>query len=160
MVFSMFIFTAKFSRKKAVAAIIVLAVILCAVILIAGSFSDQQEAGTFTAVVKNNEERCSYLQSLGWDVSEDPIEEQTVVIPQEMSGVYGEYSQLQSSQGFDLSNYKGLEATRYTYQVYNHPESSDNVVADIIVYRNQVIAGDIKSTSIDGFMDGLEFPES
>jgi len=29
------------------------------------------------------------------------------------------------------------------------------VVADIIVYRNKVIAGDVQSTALNGFMHGL-----
>ena len=32
------------------------------------------------------------------------------------------------------------------------------VVADIIVYRNRVIAGDIQSNALDGFMVGLKYP--
>jgi hypothetical protein len=34
------------------------------------------------------------------------------------------------------------------------------VVADIIVYRNRIIAGDVQSAALDGFMTGLGFPKS
>ena len=113
---------------------------------------------SFTAVVKSDDDRVAFLRSLGWDVSDTPVEEQTVLVPTDFSGAYSDYNDLQLTQGFDLSKYGGLEAVRYTYEVYNHPDSTDTVVADILVYRNEVIGGDVKSTSLDGFMQGLAYP--
>jgi hypothetical protein len=43
--------------------------------------------------------------------------------------------------------------------VLNYPDYDDTVVADIIVYNNMVIGGDIQATAMDGFMSGLEFPQ-
>ena len=48
---------------------------------------------------------------------------------------------------------------RYTYKILNYPGEAD-VVADIIVFRNQVIAGDVQSVALYGFMHGLSMPES
>ena len=50
-----------------------------------------------------------------------------------------------------------MEAVRYTYRILNYPEN-ESVVADIIVFRNEIIAGDIQNNSLDGFMAGLKFP--
>ncbi len=111
-----------------------------------------------TSVVKTNKERVEFLTSLGWEVSKEPIEEQVITIPKEFDDVYTQYNDIQKKQGFDLSEYSGLEATRYTYEVKNYPDTNEKVVADIIVYRNKIIAGDIQSTAMDGFMAGLEFP--
>lgn len=158
----MYIFTAKFDKKKAVIAVLLLGVVLCAIVLVAGSrHSDAAEAAALAAIVKNNEQRVNYLTSLGWEVENDPIDEQTIIIPVDFDNVYEEYNKLQLSQGFNLKNYSGLEATRYTYKVMNYPLASeqDEIVIDIIVYRNQIIAGDVQSISLDGFMQGLEFPE-
>lgn len=158
----MFIFTTKFNRKKAVVAVVVLAVILIAVVLIAGSVgranSDSKETAALTAVVKNNDQRIKYLNSLGWEVDKKALEEQNVVIPRDFSDVYKKYNDIQLAQGFDLSKYGGIEATRYTYKVLNYPDCDSNVVADIIVYRNHVIAGDVQSNALDGFMVGLKYP--
>lgn len=158
----MFIFTAKFNKKKALLAVLVLAAILIAVILIAGSAdrSAAKETAALSAVVKNNDQRVKYLNSLGWEVDKAPVEEQKVVIPREFPEVYKKYNELQLSQGFDLSKYGGIEATRYTYKVLNYPKATGNVVADIIIYRDEVIAGDVQSNALDGFMAGLEFPKS
>ena len=161
----MFILTAKFNRKKAIAIIVALAVLLIAIILIAANTgknksTENEEAAALSAVVKNNEQRVNYLNALGWEVEKTPVEEQTVVIPRAFTDVYEDYNALQKAQGFDLSTYGGLEAVRYTYKVLNYPDTEETVVADIIVYRNEVIAGDIQSNALDGFMVGLEFPST
>ena len=156
----MFIFTAKFNRKKAIAVVLALAVLLCAIILIAGRTSrgDQVQQISLSGIARNNGQRVEFLRSLGWEVDENAIDEQDVIIPRTFIDVYEEYNKLQLSQGFDLSQFGGVEATRYTYRVLNFPGYESNVVADIIIYRGEVIAGNVQSTALDGFMVGLEFP--
>ena len=156
----MFIFTAKFNKKKAIIGLLLLAAVLCTVIIVVGNHNSKSSAtSAFGAVVKNNDERVEFLQSLGWEVSAEPIDEQTVIIPREFTDVYEDYNNLQKSQGFDLSKFGGIEAIRYTYAVANYPGHPDRVVADIIIYRGQIIAGNIQSTALDGFMQSLEFPK-
>lgn len=150
----MFVLTTKFDKRKIYIALAVIAVIVVAIVIFSLPQKTAEESLSLDATVKSNEHRVTYLNSLGWDVEDEPLEKQTVIIPQEFGDVYSDYNQIQVNQGFDLSKYAGLEATRYTYKVLNHP-SGDDVVADIIVYRNQVIAGDIQSTALDGFMTGL-----
>jgi hypothetical protein len=150
-------YTAKFNRKKAVVAVLVLAAVLCAIIVIAGRFGRAGGAdAALSAVVRNNRQRVGYLESLGWRVEEDALDEQKVKIPVSFSDVYLKYNALQIAQGFDLTRYGGVEATRYTYKVKNHPSSENDIVADIIVYKDKVIAGDIQSCAPDGFMNGLK----
>ena len=159
----MFILTAKFNRKKAVAIVLALAVLLIVIILIAantGKHDNANEAAALSAVVKNNEQRINYLNALGWEVDKNALDEQKVIIPQDFTDVYVEYNTLQKAQGFDLTKYGGLEAMRYTYEVLNYPGATGTVVADIIVYRNEVIAGDVQSNALDGFMVGLEYPKT
>ena len=156
----MFIFTWKFSKAKAVILVLLLAAVLCAVILIAGNRDriERGQAEVASGSSDANDARLDYLSSLGWQVEPEPVETQTVVIPEQLDGVYRQYHELQLSQGFDLSQYAGLAARRYTYKVTNYPGDRDNVVADIIVYRGTIIAGDIQSVALDGFMSGLDYP--
>lgn len=154
----MFIFTTKVNKKKLLTgAVFILAVILLIVIITGNTKGTWNEAEP-ASVVKTNEERVSFLTALGWEVSAEPIDEQKITIPKEFDEVYTQYNDIQLNQGFDLREYAGLEAIRYTYEVKNHPETTGKVVADIIVYRNRIIAGDIQSTAMDGFMSGLEYP--
>jgi hypothetical protein len=154
----MIVFSAKFNKKRAVVAVLVLAAVLLAVILTAARANRvvSEAAPQTSSVVKDNAARVKYLNAQGWEVESEPLEEQTVVIPREFSSVYEEYNKIQLAQGFDLKKYGGIEAVRYTYRVTNYPDAGASAVADIIVFRDEVIAGDVQSNALDGFMIGLK----
>ena len=153
----MFVFTAKVNRKSAIAAVAVLALLLIAVILlvslhsIGGSKSRPEKAGVADAA-----DAARYLAGLGWEVEAQPLEIRELVIPRSFSGVYADYAALQAKQGYPLAEYGGMEARRYSFRVLNHPSGEENIVADLLVCGQTVIAGDIQSTAIDGFMTGLK----
>ncbi|MDR0838581.1 MAG: DUF4830 domain-containing protein [Oscillospiraceae bacterium] len=152
----MIIVTAKFNRKRAVISVVALAILLAAIVVLAGR--RDAAASAIAAVAKNNGERVAYLKSFGWEIDEVAIEEQDVVIPREFSDVYRQYNEIQTQQGFNLAKYGGVEAVRYTYKILNYPDADVSAVADIIVYRNEIIAGDVQSSKLDGFMHGLAYP--
>lgn len=149
-------FTAKLNRKKLFITAVIFILLIAALIFLYSS-SSSVETGAFSTVVKNNSQRVEYLNSFGWEVVSEPLEEETVIIPRKLTDVYAEYNEIQRAQGFDLAEFGGMEAVRYTYKVTNYP-NENNVVADIIVFRNEVIAADVQSTSLDGFMHGLQLP--
>jgi len=155
----MFVMTAKVNKRKLLILLAALIALAAAVSLIVSSVK-KGAAASGGAVVKDNGQRVAYLRSLGWEVAEEPVDQQSILIPRDFSGVYAEYNKLQKAQGFDLEKYGGMEAMRYTYSVTNHPTGDTSVVADIIVYRNEVVAGDVQSTALDGFMAGLSYPKS
>ncbi len=152
----MFVYTFKFNKKLALIIILAIAVLICGIILLIGkSDSGGEPAPAESQTVSNNKDRVSYLESLGWQVSSEPLNEKTIIIPKQFSDVYQEYNKLQLSCGYDLSQYCGLEATVYTYAVKNYKDYSGDVVADLYVRSSKLIGGDIHSLSLDGFMHGL-----
>ena len=58
-------------------------------------------------LVLNEYQREAYLNIRGWEIEE--ISCQTVRIPEEFEGIYREYADIQSKDGFKLENYKGKE---------------------------------------------------
>ena len=62
---------------------------------------------------------------------------------------------MQMTQGLDLEKYKGKEVTRVTYEITNYPEAEGKVLANIILYKNRVIGGDICTTDVNGFIHGF-----
>lgn len=151
----MVVYTLKWNKKTALLVILSVAAILCALILgIRGSGGSPSQADDMS--VKTNTDRIKFLQNLGWETEETPIEEKIVVIPKAFSAVYERYNQLQLSQGYDLSDYRGMEVTIYTYKVTNYANYNGNVVAELYVAGNRVVGGDIHSLSLDGFMHGLK----
>jgi hypothetical protein len=70
--------------------------------------------------------------------------------------VFTGYNEIQKRQGLDLSKYKKKNVMRYTYEVKNYKDYDGTVYANIIVYRNKVIGGDICSADVTGFIHGFE----
>ena len=95
----------------------------------------------------------AFLTSLGYEFSGN-FTEKTFTIPFEFGLVYNNYNEIQKEVGFDLSLYKGKECVMYTYEIYNHPFGKCN--ANIIVYKGDIIGGDISSVNLDGFMTPLQ----
>ena len=150
----MFVMTLKWNKKVALLVVIAAAVLLCAIILAIGASGNGSSAAS-SQKVKTNEDRVEFLGSLGWEVDSTPVSEELVVIPKEFSDVYDKYNKLQREQGYDLSMFRGLEATIFTYTVTNYTGYNGNVVADLYVLNYEVIGGDIHSLALDGFMHGL-----
>lgn len=98
--------------------------------------------------------QIAFLESLGWETSVEPVDIREVIIPEEWNSVFEEYNDLQKQQGFDLNKYRGKQATIYTYQILNY-DGAENVVANLMVFDGRLIAGDVCSAELGGFMQGL-----
>ena len=102
-----------------------------------------------------NEQRISFLETFGWEVEGEEDEIVEVKIPQEFDDVFEKYNEIQKQQGCDLSKYAGKRCKRYTYVIENYPGQAEGVRANILVYKNKVIGGDVCSVELDGFMHGF-----
>lgn len=102
----------------------------------------------------------AFVSQYGWEVNEEPVEVQEVIIPQEFDDTYTAYNEIQKAQGFDLTVYAGLRAKRWTYTVENYTgyENKDCIHVNILVYDGLVIGGDVCSVELDGFMHGFSKP--
>lgn len=173
----MFIFTAKLNKKKIIlGAAAVVALILTAGVAVrlagdvaamgtwgssadaAGSGEAAEEAVSTLALTNN--ERIAYLEACGWEVDENSCVIQEVIIPSDFDETYQNYAELQAKQGFDLEKLKGKRVKQITYTVTNYPEEGD-IIAELLVYRGNIVAGDICSMKTDGgFTRGLmDHPE-
>ncbi len=156
-VIAMFIFSTKLTKTKILTAALISA---CLVLLLLISLPTGVKASKDAVKGETNEERIEYLQTFGWQVSADPVEVVNITIPEEFDQTYNEYNDLQISQGFDLSGYRGDDGTRYTYTISNYPnETSAQVLANVIVIDDQIVAADVSSVSAGGFMHTLQMPE-
>ena len=160
----MFIVSVKMTRKKIAAALSVLLVVgIFFTVFVsskgAAANAAQNNSKKITDLnAENNEQRLKYLQSFGWEVSEEPTEIVEVAIPTEFNDVYEKYNILQKKQGFDLSPYRGKTVKRWTYDVTNYPDNKPHIKANLLVFENKIIGGDICSLELDGFMHGFQLP--
>lgn len=158
----MFIVSMKANKKKIflVMVVVILAVIGVFFYVNRNTSLNVNEYRVASYIVENNQQRIDYLKTFGWIVSDEATEIVDVVIPEEFSDVYKTYNKIQKEQGFDLEKYKGKRVKRYTYEVKNYPNQPEYVRANMLVYNNQVIGGDICSIKIDGFMHGFALPRN
>ena len=115
--------------------------------------------------VKSSDDAAGFLSQFGWVVDAGSAETVTVTIPAEFDKIFAGYNELQKTQGLDLSKYKKKEITRYTFTVTNYGEYEGAaytlpVYANVLVYRNRVIGGDICSADVSGFIHGFEKPRA
>lgn len=148
----MMMLTAKVNIKKVLIALVAIGGLLIALILTLGGGAEPAAVSTMS----DNDNRVQFLKDLGWDVTTSPTESSQVRIPKEMSPVYERYNQLQKSQGYDLSQYAGKAVMRYVYQVNNYPGATEPVYATLLVYKNQIIGGDITNTGAKGTVQSLK----
>lgn len=156
----MFIYTLKFDRRVAVFTIIMISLILIGIIVLIGAHQQKESIAEptvkTTGIVKNEKSRVAYLKKCGWDVETPALSESTIVIPRSFSQVFEEYNELQKQQGFDLSQYCGMEVELYTYKVINVDETDGDVLAELYVKDGKVIGGDVHSTRLDGYIKALQ----
>ena len=150
----MMVMTAKVDMKKIALILGAAAAVIAALILFFGG----GEAQTTSASVTDNDARVQFLKSFGWDVSNSPTESSQVRIPEKTTEVFDRYNQLQKNQGYDLSLYAGKKVMRFVYQVNNYPGATEPVYATVLVYKNQVIGGDITDTAASGRVQGFKMP--
>ena len=152
----MMVMTAKVDKKKiAVIAVAVAGLILAIVLLLRGGKGATETAAP---TVSSNDSRVAFLKEKGWDVTETPTQSGQVRIPDKESEVFDRYNALQKSQGYDLSQYAGKTVMRYVYQVNNYPGATDPVYATLLVYKDQIIGGDITNTAVKGQIHGFQKP--
>lgn len=155
----MFVMSAKITKGKVlVAALALCCIALVVIVAVAGNGGSV--AANAEYVTKTNDERVDFLKDFGWEVESDPVSVSDIVIPTNFDATYDTYNNIQLAQGLDLSGYKGEKAVKYTYKVTNYPDNADTVNANLIVIGETIVAGDVSSTSLGGFMHGFAKPAS
>ena len=148
----MMVMTAKVNMKKI---LIILAAVAAAIIALVMMFGSGKDSTPTAAPVSDNDARVQFLAEKGWQVSASPTQSGQVKIPAQPSELFTRYNDLQKSQGYDLSQYAGKTVTRYVYKVNNYPNATEPVYATVLVYKNQIIGGDITDTAPGGKIQGF-----
>ncbi len=158
----MFIYTIRASTLKFFCVIALSVAVLCAVILTIPEYTPVStkavaaESSKYTYnKIKTSDDITAFLAQFGWETEKTPLEEVKIRIPTEFDKVMNSYNELQRGQGLDLSKYRGKEVTRYTFRITNYPDYDGEVMANVIIYKNRVIGGDICTSDVTGFICGF-----
>ena len=106
--------------------------------------------------IKNEADVAEFLSQFGWQVNATPSEVKKVTLPSEFDKIFAAYNEIQKEQGLNLSKFKNKEVMRYTFTVTNYEGYEGTVWANVLVYRNRVIGGDLCSADVTGFVHGFE----
>ena len=136
------------NRKKALRIVLVAAVLLTTLILLRGRGKSDG--------VSTPEGRQAFLQQYGWEIDLSSEDQRSVQLPQVLEGMLLRYNELQLKQGYDLTEHLGEVCQQFTYRVLNHPDKDQTVLATLYIQGDRVIAGDIHSTALNGFLQGLQ----
>ena len=146
----MMIMTAKVNIKKVLIVLGAIAALLIGIIALFGGEDSTATSATTSPAISDNDSRVRFLKDFGWEVTTSPVESSQVRVPSDTSEVFDRYNQLQQAQGYDLYQYSGKKVMRYVYKVTNYPGATDPVYATVLVYRNQIIGGDVTNTASGG----------
>lgn len=103
-------------------------------------------------------DQIAYLACYGWEVNPEPLLVEELLIPEEFDASYDAYLALQSSQGFDLTQYTGERVKRYSYLITNYPTGETGVQIGLLLHGETVVGGEVLSSQMDGFIHSLEMP--
>ncbi|MCL1858434.1 MAG: DUF4830 domain-containing protein [Oscillospiraceae bacterium] len=159
----MFIYSLKASTLKFIAVVVISIGLLITLISIIPNGTDTVYAASGkenTKInyknIKTNEERINFLNQFGWEVNPEPVEAVEIIIPKEFDIIYKKYNEVQKAQSLNLEKYKNKVVKRYTYEILEYPGYNGKVYANILIYKEKIIGGDICSAEINGFMHGFD----
>ncbi len=154
----MLVMTAKVDKKKIILVLAGAAALIAVLIMLFGG--GNEAAPSAAPSMSSNDARVKFLTDFGWEVAASPVESGQVRIPETDSDVFQRYNALQKSQGYDLSEFAGKTVMRYVYKIKNYPGAADPVYATLLVYKDQIIGGDVTDTSAKGVIQGFKMPDS
>lgn len=147
------------SLRRLKKALICIFIAIVCITLTLFSFSKKENSSHNNNILNisanDNNSRILFIKQCGWEVNSDPVEESTVTIPSNFNETFSAYNDMQKSQGFDLSKYSGKTCQKYTYQILNYKDCDAPVKANILIYKNKIIAGDIFHTGHNGFIEPI-----
>lgn len=146
------------TRRRMALMSLALGLVIGSALLLAGCFGGNKETEVITAAT--NEERVAYLEALGWQVEPQHIETLDLQLPEKLEGEWDAYAKLQKGQGLPFSEFAGQAVKRYTYTVTNYPEIPQGVQANLYLWGDQIIGGDVIFTGQGGFQTDLAFPKA
>lgn len=156
----MLIFHVKHAKRKILAlTAAAVAVVVCVVFLLPGCL-DKGALPSEPINAPTTAQQVAYLEQLGWQVSDEPLETLELQLPDDLKADYADYCKLQEEQGMPFSEFAGQTVKRCTYTVMNYPNIARGVQANLYLCGDQIIGGDIIATGENGFQSGLAFPAS
>ena len=137
---------------------ILLLILISLLLILWGRFISREiNASSGCRELVTTADRIKCLKLFGWEADPGSETYEKIKIPEEFDAVYNEYNKLQLLSGFDLRDYKGKTAVRYTYLAENFPYKTDTAAyINVYIYDGKIIAGDCMTPALAGEMLPLD----
>lgn len=145
------------TRRRMALLSLMLGLVIGSALVLAGCFGGKTPE-VITAAT--NEERLAFLTGLGWEAEPQPIETLDLQLPETLTDDWAAYAKLQEGQQLPFADFTGQNVKRYTYIITNYPGVSQGVQANLYLWGDQIIGGDIIVTGQGGFQTDLSFPQA
>lgn len=93
-----------------------------------------------TVAAATTQEQLTFLRSIGCEAAAEPMAVEEILIPDTPDEAFETYNTLQKEAGFDLSDYHGKRVKKWSYMATC---GDTPTVANLYVYRDQLIGGDL-----------------
>ena len=154
----MSIISAKLTKAKAVAIVLLGGAVLCGLIFAAHQLQ-QSALPPDGQGVSDNAARAAYLSAWGWEIDPAATETLDLVLPAGEDASFETFNEVQKENGMDLTPYRGRHLRRYTYTV---PELSrpprGRAGRPLPLRRHRGRRGD-PATGEDAFTGSLRYPK-
>ncbi|MBQ5841148.1 MAG: DUF4830 domain-containing protein [Clostridia bacterium] len=149
----MFVVSMKTTRLRLLVTVAAVVFLLVSMLVL----SDRQQAAATGAPLAAGSDtaRRAALEGLGYEIGPAEAQVREIAIPTEEDEAFATYNLLQLETGYDLSPYRGRRVKCWTYTVTNYP-GEQAVQANLYVYKDKIIGGDITSALQGGFSHGLK----
>lgn len=147
----MFVFSFRYPKN------IITDVLICLICILLIILVFQTEVLLPVSISMDNIDKgLSFLEDNGWIVEAEPDNSVYVVISSNQP-CFAEYRQLQLEQGFDFDRIVGKRVLKVTFDLKEYPsiDEPEGYFANIYFYDGVIVAAEIISVSIDGFMEGV-----
>lgn len=151
----MFIWSVKLNRNLIWSICAAVCLSIGAVAVFTPKDSDDVLKNSVNTAATTTDQQVAFLGAFGYEADAQPVLVEEVIIPTEFDDAYETYNGYQKLSGFDLEDYKGCRAKKYTYTIANYSDYEDEVVANVLVYDSNVIGGDVSSVELGGFTHGF-----
>ena len=153
----MFVCTVRAATLRFFSVLLLAGVLLAGVTVYGAQAVSETVSGGVTVSVKydgirTESDRRAFLAAHGYEVTADAEATAEFTLPKALDAVLLGYNELQRAQGLDLAKYAGKTVTRYTYKLPAVEGHEGTAYANLIVYRNRVIAADVTG---EGFIEPL-----
>lgn len=133
----------------------VLLSLLCAFIIIL-ILQNGETVGVVADHAESSSIAVRFLAENGLNVVVGSEKTELISIPVVFDDTFKEYNEIQKKQGFDLQDFAGRQVLKCSYELSDYLQNAEDIYfATVYLYNNEIIAADIYSSSVSGFMTGV-----